>query len=329
MTKENREQIEDNKPNNEVANEMQDLFQSFVEVMSSAIDERTPYNLTHTRNMVENGTRFVDFINSRCRKAGKEEAFSDSRKEEFLISIWLHDIGKLVIPLGVMNKGTRFRPHQLSEILHRMEKVELWTEIKALKGEITEEEKERAIADIRMLSRLVMEVNHAEFTLDGREDELLAAKEMTYLDLDGTRVKWFSSEEYELLTIKKGTFSAKERQIMQAHVDFTDKLLSKIKFPQNLSNVRAWASAHHELLDGSGYPNRLSGDQIPYEVRMITILDIFDALVADDRPYKPGISVEAALDILTEMAEEEGKLDARLTKLFIESECWKEVDACE
>lgn len=87
-----------------------------------------------------------------------------------------------------------------------------------------------------------------------------------------------------------------------------------------------WASSHHELLDGSGYPDRLSGEAIPYEVRIIMILDIFDALVANDRPYKQGMPVERALSILQSMAEREGKLDLELTRLFCQSRCWEGAD---
>ena len=110
---------------------------------------------------------------------------------------------------------------------------------------------------------------------------------------------------------------------MEEHVVVTGKLLSQIEFSEELSHVRQWASSHHEMLNGSGYPNHLSGDEIPMEVRIISILDIFDALVADDRPYKPGMPIEKGLHILTIMAEKEGKLDPRLTKLFIESRCWE------
>lgn len=125
-----------------------------------------------------------------------------------------------------------------------------------------------------------------------------------------------------MLTIRKGTLSGEERTIMESHVSVTSKLLSQIKFSKDLSHVPEWAGAHHELLDGNGYPRHLTGKDIPMEVRIITILDIFDALVADDRPYKPGMPIEKALGILTAMAEKEGKLDPRLTQLFIESKCW-------
>lgn len=306
--------------------EIRGLFQSFVQVMSSAVDERTPYNLTHTTHMAEYGDRFVDYINKRCRECGQPEPFDAAHKEEILMSIWLHDIGKLVTPLGVMNKDARLRPDQYTEISHRMEKVELWTEILALKGKISGEEKQKYLNEVTSIRKLVDSVNHAGFIRDEIMEELENVKTLTYRDIQGIEHPWFSDEEYAALTIRKGTLSSAEREIMESHVQVTDKLLSKIHFSADLAHVREWASAHHELLNGTGYPNHLSGDQIPYEVRMITILDIFDALVADDRPYKPGMPVEKAIGILTAMAEKEGKLDPRLTKLFIEGRCWEKTE---
>lgn len=300
------------------------LFQSFVEVMSSAVDERTPYNLTHTRHMAEYGSRFIDYINRYSIQNGQKEVFSGAHKEELLMSIWLHDIGKIVTPLEVMNKDTRLRPDQAAELLHRGEKVELLTEIRALKGEITEEEKQSCLSEVEHIRNLVRSINRAGIVRDEVVAELEKAKNLTYFDRDGNECPWFTEEEYEALTIRKGTLTKKEREIMEAHVQVTDKLLGKIKFSPDFVHVREWAAAHHELLNGTGYPNHLSGDEIPYEVRIITILDIFDALIAEDRPYKPGIPMEEALGILWEMAEKEGKLDPELTRLFIISRCWEE-----
>ncbi len=126
-----------------------------------------------------------------------------------------------------------------------------------------------------------------------------------------------------MLSIRKGTLSNEERKTMENHVVVTDKLLSQIKFPAELSHVRQWAAAHHELLNGTGYPAHLTGENIPTEVRILTILDIFDALVADDRPYKPGMPVEKALSILGSMANREGKLDPDLMASFRSSQCWE------
>ncbi len=303
--------------------ENRDLFQSFVQVISSAVDERTPYNLAHTKHMAECGERFIDYINRSCREHGMKEPFDASHKEELLMTIWLHDIGKLVTPLEVMNKDTRLRPDQAEAIDRRMERAELVAEIRERKGEISSEERTRILCEINMIRRLVETANHAGVIPDEVLAEIERARDMYYIEKDGSVRRWLSEEEYEALTIKRGTLSNREREIMEEHVVITDKLLSKIRFPEDLAHVREWAAAHHEFLNGTGYPKKLSGDQIPYEVRIITILDIFDALVADDRPYKPGMSIDRALVILTDMAEKEGKLDPKLTKLFAESQCWE------
>ena len=130
-------------------------------------------------------------------------------------------------------------------------------------------------------------------------------------------------DEYKMLSIRKGTLSDEEGKILESHVVLTEKLLSQIQFSKELSHVREWASAHHEYLSGDGYPKHISGTEIPMEVRILTILDIFDALTAVDRPYKPGMPIEKALSVLKDMAEKEGKLDKELTDSFIKSRCWE------
>jgi len=303
--------------------EIHGLFNSFVQVMSSAVDERTPYNLSHTKHMAEYGGRFIDYINQCCEERGLEIPFSPAHKEELLMSVWFHDIGKLVTPLEVMNKEARLRPEQAETLDRRMERAEMVAEIRELRGEITSEEREQAFVDVQRVRDLIKNVDHAGFLRDEVIDEIDAVKSMTYVERDGSIHPWLTEDEYVALTIRKGTLSNDERAIMESHVSITDKLLSKIKFSRDLAHVREWAASHHEFLNGTGYPKHLSGDEIPYEVRIITILDIFDALVADDRPYKPGMPIDRALTILTAMAEKEGKLDPKLTKLFVESRCWE------
>jgi len=297
--------------------EIKELFQSFVRVMSSAVDERTPYNGSHTRHMVQYGERFLDFLGARGA------VFSPARKEELLMSVWLHDIGKLVTPLEVMNKMARLLPEQYTAFTHRMEVIRLQAEIDRLSGRISGEEKESLVQATRQAEELVDSVNGAGFVTDEKLAALEELSRRRWTDGDGVSRPWLTEEEHAMLTIRKGTLSQEERGIMEGHVVITDKLLSQINFSADLSHVRQWAAAHHELLNGSGYPNHLSGDEIPREVRIITILDIFDALVADDRPYKPGMPVPKALSILESMAEKEGKLDPELTRLFIESRCWE------
>lgn len=301
--------------------EIQELFRSFVRVMSSAIDERSPYNGNHTRHMAAYGEKFLDYLNTQAQAEGKEPPFPPRRREELIMSIWLHDIGKLVIPLEVMDKPARLRPEQHEAFLHRMEVIRLLEEIDELSGRSNG--LDRLIKETHEAENLVESVNTAGFVSD---DKLAALKELShrlYRDRDGRERPWLTPDEYAMLSIRKGTLSDQERDTIQSHVVMTDRLLSQIRFSTELSHVQAWASGHHEFLNGSGYPNHLSGENVPVEVRIITILDIFDALTADDRPYKPGMPVERALSILKDMAKKEGKLDAGLVQAFTKSRCWE------
>ena len=307
--------------------EIKELFRSFVRVMSSAVDERTPYNGSHTRHMAEYGDRFLEYLNRQAVQAGKPAPFSPARREELLMSVWLHDIGKLVTPLEVMNKAARLPPEQYADFVHRMEVIRLRGEIDFLSGRIDAGERDDVIRRTQQAVQLVDSVNSIGFLPDERLAELDALAGMTYTGEDGELHPWLTPEDHAMLSIRKGTLSDAEREIMEGHVSVTGKLLSQIRFSRELSHVPQWASAHHELLNGSGYPNHLSGDAIPFEVRIITILDVFDALVADDRPYKPGMPVERALSILQIMAEREGKLDPELTRLFCQSKCWENPDS--
>lgn len=298
--------------------EIKELFQSFVRVMSIAVDERTPYNGNHTRHMAAYGGKFVDYLNLK----GVTELLP-ADKEELLMSIWLHDIGKLVTPLEVMNKRTRLLPEQHSAFLHRMELIRLNGEIDRLSGRLTGEEAAGLAAQTREAEALVEKVNGAAYLPDEQRNVLSGLAAKSWMDQEGKIHPWLTEEEYTMLCIRKGNLSEEERKIMEEHVEITDRLLSQIEFPTELSHVREWAASHHELLNGSGYPRRLSGNQIPLEVRIITILDIFDALVAKDRPYKKGMSAEEALGVLKGMAEKEGALDKELVRRFEESRCWE------
>jgi HD-GYP domain-containing protein (c-di-GMP phosphodiesterase class II) len=109
---------------------------------------------------------------------------------------------------------------------------------------------------------------------------------------------------------------------MQSHVTYTYRMLQKMHFEGIYKNVPGWAGGHHELLDGTGYPNHLTAKDIPKEVRFLTIIDVYDALTADDRPYKPPMPPEKAFGILDSMAEE-GKIDKEILQMFKESNAWK------
>lgn len=294
------------------------LLDSLVGALSTAIDARTPYNANHTRNMVKYGTRFLDWL----EKSGNNWQFDPDTRRAFLLSVWLHDVGKLVVPLEVMDKASRLGS-QLTEVEHRFTTMALLTKIALLQGEIDQPEYDRRIAAQEEALSFIRTINTAGFLPDDKLARVEELAKLQFIDQNGESVPWITEEEHTLLSIRKGTLSAEERTIMESHVIVTSRILEQVSFPKRYAQVPAWASAHHELLNGRGYPAHRTAESIPPEVRLLTVLDIFDALTAFDRPYKPGMPTEKALSILQNMVQE-GTLDANIVSLFIESRVWEE-----
>ena len=138
------------------------------------------------------------------------------------------------------------------------------------------------------------------------------------MEEDGTTQPWITAEEHEQLLIRKGTLTQAERAIMQDHVEKTRIMLEQMALGDDYKDVLTWAPQHHELLNGTGYPKGLRGDAICAEARLITILDVFEAMTANDRPYKKPMRAEHAFSILHQMADQ-GQIDADILNLFEQS----------
>ena len=303
------------------AEQITGLLDSLVGALSAAIDQRSPYNANHSRNMVRYGEAFLDWLDARDHPW----RFDPDKRKTFLMSVWLHDVGKLVVPLEVMDKESRLGPG-IEAVRQRFSAMGLLDRIALLEGRLDREEAERRTAlrteDLAFIER----IDRAGFLPDGdlaRVEELAAR---TYTDENGEVRPWLTEEERVCLSVRKGTLTAAERQVMESHVTVTARILDQVSFPKLYARVPAWASAHHELLNGKGYPHHLTADGIPKEVRLLTILDVFDALTARDRPYKPPMPAEKALSILHSMVEE-GAVDGEVLDLFEASRAWDAVTA--
>jgi len=294
---------------------VQELLNSLVSVLSTAIDARSPYNANHTRNMASYADRFIDWLN----KQEHGWYFTDSEKRQFLMSVWLHDVGKLTTPLYIMDKESRLSS-ALERVLTRLETISLLGRIHNLKTGSDNSSLEQAL----LLARQVIETaNTADFLTDELLAHVNALALKTYVDAKGAEKPWLTSEELTALSVRKGTLTEAERKIMENHVLMTERILSEVKFTGEYEQVPLWAMQHHEYLNGHGYPFCLRGDEIPKETRLLTILDIFDALTAIDRPYKDPIPMERALKILHAMVDN-GQLDGQILALFVESRAWEE-----
>lgn len=302
--------------NMKYAKEIVKTLDSFVKVMSTAIDARSPYNANHTANMARYGKKFLEWL----RTSPHSWEFTKEQEKELIMAIWLHDIGKLVIPLEIMDKQSRLG-ECLPEIEHRFEIITLITRIDMLTGKISRAGYEEINAEISDAENLIQTVNCAGFVTDELMDRINILAEKTYTDIDNSIKPWITAEEKELLQIRKGTLSFEERKTIENHVVMTEKMLGEMTFSRNYRNVPFFAAAHHEFLNGKGYPHNRADEEIPKEVRLITILDIFDALTAADRPYKKAMTPEQAMGILRLM-EKDGQIDGEILNLFEESQAW-------
>jgi hypothetical protein len=173
---------------------------------------------------------------------------------------------------------------------------------------------------------IVLKANEPTILPDGSFEELKAWSKRTYLGLDGTTELFLSPDEMRYLTIRKGSLDDAERHEIESHVTHTYQFLQRIPWTPELQQIPIIAYGHHEKLDGHGYPRRITGDAIPIQTRMMTISDIYDALTAQDRPYKRAVSIDRAIDIMTSEVQD-GQLDHTLFKLFIEAKVFQRPQA--
>lgn len=302
------------------------LLHAVVNVFTNAIDTRTPYNYYHSKQVHDYVVLYMSYCNALYEKGRGTEYFDAARKEQLQLAALMHDIGKLVTPTEVMNKETRLAGH-LDRILHRFRYIGLLKKVTWLEGACTEEEYRAEVRYLQQAEELVLEINRAEFLEKQAEVQVKELAGRWYTDSDGGRLPYLEEEEQECLLIPKGTLTGSERQTMNRHVEFTDRFLTAMNFDEHYKDVRAWAGKHHEYLNGTGYPRGLSGNELPTEVRLLTIVDVFDALVSDDRPYKKAHTKEDALRILSYM-EKEGKIDGDILKRFEEAIEWKAQGYC-
>jgi HD-GYP domain-containing protein (c-di-GMP phosphodiesterase class II) len=183
-------------------------------------------------------------------------------------------------------------------------------------------EAQNRITELENALRFVEDVNERGYIDDATKKRIEEIAEIKCRTYNGEFVNFLDDYDVEALTVQKGNLTEAERKVVMSHVSETYEILKAMNFEGPFAKVPDWAGGHHEYLDGSGYPNGLKGDEIGWETRLLTIIDIYDALTAEDRPYKPPIPSERAFEILRGMAEE-GKIDGEILEDFYNSGAWK------
>ena len=325
--------------NAKLISNMTELFEAFVKVMATAIDEKSPVTGGHIRRVADLTLTMAEVIHNHDEGAFKDRKFSPDQMYELRIAAYMHDIGKVTSPVEIVEKAKKLqtifdRIHyirlrmdyiiQKVKLEGQQKKIELLerkadlAEIKKI--ELKSEKQIQEMEDIRLFINKCNEPG--EFLEDETLDKLKEISLRTYLDNEGQQQPFITEDELLNLSIRRGSITDAERKKMQDHAAVTLKMLKQIPFTKKLKNIPSFAGAHHEFINGKGYPLGLKGDEIPFEGKLMAVTDIAEALTASDRPYKKAMPLETVYRILRSMAGN-GELDNDMVELFINEEIYK------
>jgi len=304
-------------------NHLETLFESFIRLINAAIDDKSPYTGGHCER-VPNLTMMLAEAVNHCRTGPlRDFSLSDADRYELKIAGLLHDCGKVTTPVHVVDKATKLQTifDRIEMIDTRFEVIKRDAEIAALRAGDTASlasRLEAMDADREFLRRANV---GGEFMSDADVARVRRiASEYQWRRPDGTSGNFLSDDEVENLTIRAGTLTSGERQIINHHIDVTIQMLEALPWPKHLRNVPEYAGGHHERMDGKGYPKGLTREQMSVQARCMGIADIFEALTAKDRPYKKGKSLTESLTILGKF-KLNGHIDPDLFDVFM----WEKV----
>ena len=292
-------------------------FERFVCAAVSSIDLRDPATAGHSERVAKLATTLAQDLERRESGPYQNIRFTPSRMRELRFAALLHDIGKVAVPEAVLLKAKKLPHGGWERIDARFDLIRRTIELESCRSD-TQAVLASRLQDLERERAVVRAANEPIPLEPGVAAELTRIAEQTYERVDGTTAPYLTPDELHYLLLASGTLDDRERVEIESHAVATRDLLSQIPWPDDLRDVVTYASEHHELLDGKGYPEHLAGDEIPLMTRLITIADIFDALTSSDRPYKPAVPVEQALEMLRASAAA-GQLDPELVEVLTES----------
>lgn len=318
--------------NRQLIDAQKKLFDSFIALIATAIDEKSPYTAGHCRRVPV----LTDMIAEACCNIDhgphKDFSMSDEEKYELSVAGWLHDCGKITTPEAVVDKGTKLETivDRIEMIDTRFEILKCNAEIAALKRKLDSLGEKDFSGDEQLASKLEQFDDDRAFIrmcniggeamADDLQQRVKKIAQYKWKDTEGNESNFLSDDEVHNLNIFRGTLTEEDREIINNHVVATIRMLGSLPYPKHLLNVTEFAGGHHEKMDGTGYPKGLKRDEMSVQTRMLGIADIFEALTAADRPYKKAMPMSQALTILGRM-KLENHIDPDLYDVFM----WEKV----
>lgn len=308
------------------------LFESFIEMIADAIDEKSPYTGGHCRRVPELAMMIAQAANATT--SGPLAGINMSEKElyELRIAAWLHDCGKVTTPEYVVDKATKLATifDRIELVDSRFEVLKAQAEIEMLRCQVESLHQGKTERIPQLETQLAARKAQldddreflrkanigGEFMTQEHQDRVRSIGAYTYINEKGEQAPFLSENEIYNLNIARGTLTNEEREIINNHIVVTINMLESLPYPKALRRVPEFAGGHHERMDGKGYPRGLTKEQMSIQARMMGIADIFEALTARDRPYKKAKTLSESLFILGKM-KLDNHVDADLFDLFI------------
>lgn len=312
--------------------QLEDLFESFINLINAAIDDKSPYTGGHCQRVPALTMMLAEAVNETRSGPLADFSMSDKDRYELKIAGLLHDCGKVTTPVHVVDKSTKLQTifDRIGLIDTRFEVIKRDAEIAMLKAKLAAKDNpdgEWRNADREFQVRLRQINEDREFlrfanigseamSESAQERVRQIAKTYRWRDVSSNNADFLTDDEVKNLTIRSGTLTPEERQIINHHIEVTIKMLESLPWPKHLKKVPEYAGGHHERMDGKGYPRGLKRNEMSVQARVMGIADIFEALTAKDRPYKKGKTLSESLEILGKFRLN-GHIDPDLFDVFV------------
>jgi HD-GYP domain-containing protein (c-di-GMP phosphodiesterase class II) len=327
--------------NRKLYTNIEQLFEGFVQAAVKAIEQRDPTTSGHSVRVATYTEALATVVDSVSDGPYSNARFTPEQMKEIRYAALLHDFGKVGVREEVLVKAKKLQPLQLELVRQRFDYIRKEVEASIVRRKLQvflERDRGDALSEVARLSedfeqRLKRIDEYFEFVLEANEPTILEQGQFrrlrdiaqnSFIDPIGVERPYLSPDEVRMLSIPKGSLDASERQQIESHVVHTFNFLTQIPWTKELMKIPEIARAHHEKLNGTGYPYKLWGDEIPLPAKMMTVCDIFDALTASDRPYKRAVPIDRALAILDDCVRA-NEIDPDLMRLFREARIYEKV----
>jgi HD-GYP domain-containing protein (c-di-GMP phosphodiesterase class II) len=325
--------------NNLLYRDIQDLFEGFVKASATAIELRDPTTLGHSRRVAKLTVGLAEEVDRTDRGPYKDIHFTPQDIQELLYASILHDFGKIAVREEVLVKPKKLHAKQMELIQKRFLYVKKALELEGTHKKLqfalrhgtrdyeafasqVDEEHDEELKNLESFLEIIHQANEPGLSAEKTPEKLVEIADGNFPGFSGPSEPLLSADELGVLSISKGTLDEQERKEIEAHVEHGFRFLSQIPWTKELRNIPKIVRAHHEKLDGSGYPYHIKAEAIPLQSKIMAIADMYDALTAHDRPYQPAVAPERALEIIGQEVKSQ-LFDPFLFKLFVDARVYQ------